>query len=406
MRLVLCALILLLMSSSGSIAQVQNCDVELFKHQESESSQKATHIVFLELVNINNYEQIKQSFKGSWAGPYGLFKSSFNNFKEKRDEYKKDVRYNFDETYSRNYAVSTLKSEGLEAYKACLETIMPSRSIALVLVPKCSVDSKISFDTIVKSPFDLEGKLTIEVLGGRLITSTRSPQFKDSDITVKEENGLTSITIGKPRSAIPALTFERLDICTEFRATPRYAKLPPQALIIPPKLSTKIEKLAHVVSEGGEFKASSDGFNGGRFVAETLRNVESYQENVGPANEHWEHNGNVYPVTLCLCATGKHVKEGIWPSGRCVMPTTSEEATIGQLTGVEFQPSAKPTEVGACQRTVKSDVSSPYEVCFRHELHATKFGSCNSSWNIVGTLMVPTEVFVANEKCSALRTAP
>ncbi len=73
MRSVLCGLILLLLPASGLIAQVQNCDVELFKHQESESVQKATHIVFLEVVNINNHEQMKQSFKGSWDGPYGFF---------------------------------------------------------------------------------------------------------------------------------------------------------------------------------------------------------------------------------------------------------------------------------------------------------------------------------------------
>ena len=98
MRSLQCALISLLIPTSGSIAQVQNCDVELFKHQESESVQKATHIVFLELVNITNYSQMKQSFKGSLDGAYGFFNSDFENFKEKRDKYEKDVRYNFDET--------------------------------------------------------------------------------------------------------------------------------------------------------------------------------------------------------------------------------------------------------------------------------------------------------------------
>jgi hypothetical protein len=54
------------------------------------------------------------------------------------------------------------------------------------------------------------------------------------------------------------------------------------------------------------------------------------------------------------------------------MPKYSEQATIGELTEVEFQPPAEQLIVGHCSRKITPDVKSPYEVCFRHEFESVR----------------------------------
>jgi len=128
---------------TSTLAVPINCDIKLFKELQTESLRRETYVFFLDLVTEDNYTKIQQGIDTSWDGDYGLFKGSWSDFSEKRKNFRKEIRLETNEKYSRDYAVTSLKSNG-KAYA------FASGEINILYARRCA--PRVAPDTISCGP--------------------------------------------------------------------------------------------------------------------------------------------------------------------------------------------------------------------------------------------------------------
>lgn len=385
MQVIMFAIITLFLSSVVSFAQhaqVLDCDVSLFKQIESENVSSSEIIFFLDLVTQENFASMQHEFKSSWDGPYGFFKTDYNDLKLKRETFRKEVQYRSDKKYSRDYAISKLTNTGLEAYKACLLTKSPpSNSLNLYLDPQTSFDRIVTVVVAFQTNLELSSKvLSVEVFGGRLVTDRRSRTFVEKSIKVSGGNP-TTITIGHPIGHTP-FNFQRTSPAEEFRVIANIAGMPPALLTIPPALKKRIEVTSRrVPQQSGSFMVRGIQDGGGR-------GIFSYDTGRGEAAlaERETFNGNA-----CVCASGE--REVGTKGGRCVAPTNFVDS--GELDSASVRFTSTPLQnCGGSNQAATRTIETPHEVCHTVVISLNAPNLCRIDWSIGGVVKQQREVFV------------
>ncbi len=354
---------------------VTKCDTKLFLHVESETVRKATFVHFLDLVTRDNYEEVKKSFKSSWDGPYGFFKGDFDSFDQKRENYRKEINYTFDEKYSRDHAVATLGPNGLRAYELCLLALNPKSSLILTIAPDTSIDTKVTVNLILHAQDGEPADFEVNVWGAKL-----AHPIKDK-IDEEKKDG--------PRILIDRFftkrqyTFDRIGPKAEFRITASGSGYTANTITIPPKRDTRIQTVPiDAEPQTGQLKVQV-GKSGDR-------RVPSYDlGELGGGGQNGEFNGSF----ACLCASGTRHAPG---NGRCVAPVEKTWKIKA------FKYAAIPGDGEGCGGTIlshpkKPEIRTDVEVCFVQQisLNGTDPPSvCSVRWFLTGKLEGKQEVFV------------
>ncbi len=388
------ATIALLMLGYPSLAMAQgsplrDCNIELFKHRESESVRRSTIIFFLDLVTDSNYEKMKQEFRSSWDGMYGFFKTDYDNFKERRAEYKRQIQYQLDEKYSRDFAVLTLNDKGLRAYKACLDFHRSNAIRPILFAHKAGpTEQLITFVVDLNSPVLPGSPVKLELFGVKEIASAIDAQTKVSKsgagmhIVIAGLKGEKQFTV---RRRSPK---EEVLITAEFEGR---TTNPP--LVIGPIRKTVTKDIEIRISQEGTFLFMARRLHDGRHDF-----IYSIDGNSMP-----EPPNDLFRGSACLCASGQRTSSGLpfERAGRCVPPKNPAETRL--LPKATFVPSHKAFNYQCGGQVQQPEVKEPerdHSICFQIPLSLnapdqwSTNKTCTVSWVLEGTLVQKGEVFV------------
>jgi hypothetical protein len=360
----------------------QECDIKLFKHIETQDVRKEDYVFFLDLVTRENYGEMKQSVNASWVGEYGFFKSGYDELDVMRTAYRKERQLQTQEKYSRDYAVSTLKHDGLEAYKACLNAFQPEQSIIVYRDANTYVDKLVTFVIRVNSKAELH-KLVVNVYGaGKLLSDV------NQDIHVKMEGDVTHIRM-EQLSNEKQFTFKRGNPKTEFIVTAEIATtLRAIPLVICQVLEKQEKWVPAAVGSNGSFM----------YYSRVQENDRIYQID-GISHGPWP--GTFYG-SACLCASGKRTAATLDAAHAGFCDGIPDDVKM-VTDSVKFSsPEASLSENYKCydqdQVPVKLTRADTDGVCytFRLSLNAdVRPGKgCTISWDLRGTALRKEVVYV------------
>ncbi len=373
---------------TSTLAVPINCDITLFKELQTESLRRETYVFFLDLVTEDNYTKIQQGIDTSWDGVYGLFKGSWTDFNEKRRNFRKEIRLETKEKYSRDYAVTSLKSNGLEAYKACLLATQPNNELTIYRDDNISVNKLVTFVVHLKSNVNLAGNVLVDVYGGGKVVSK-----PDTNVHISFSDDVAHLAIDNLISG-KQFTIERKSESAEFRVTAQIAGLVAFPLTVGPILQTRIEDVEVPVSTRGSFvyaaRRLEDGHN------DTVYVIDGH--NHGPFNGQFQGNA-------CICASGERTDSSSLPfnmAGLCIPPQNSKDVRLDQ---VKFYPESMfnnyPCGGQNQEHLVTVGLNEPHlGVCYivQPSLNAPdergKSKECTVSWTLTGTLHERRLVFV------------
>jgi hypothetical protein len=220
------------------------CDILLFKDFISDKQHLDKYLFVLDLVTNDNYDETKRNIDTSWDGPYGFFKGDYTSFDRKRQEYRKQYQMESREQYSRDYSLSTITPNGLEAYKACLEKFQPESTLLVYRASNSDVDQYVTFNVSLKTTLELRN-FSVDVFGGGALASSLPPDMK---IDGKHMHITGDHLIGTKQ-----FTFERKSYRTEFRVTAQIGGLPAIPLVVGPTLVDKETWIPEEIDASGSF---------------------------------------------------------------------------------------------------------------------------------------------------------
>lgn len=369
-----------LFSATSSVAYAESCDITLFKHMESENVKRENYIFILDQVNRDNYEEMKT---GICASVPGYFTGNYDQFREKREQYRRDLQITVQQKYSREYAVNTLNRAGLEAYNACLRSQRKESELIVYRDDNAAVDKRITFVVDLDTRVALRGPVMVEVFGaGRLLSAT------DKDTSVKRESDVLHISIENLIGG-KQFTVERPDRKAVFQATAQIAG----------KVAKPLEVGPHLEPVAKEVDVDVSVENTTQLLARRLQpGTDNYDfvwahDGVSP-NNNGVPRGTTFVGNACLCPSGERTSWdlGFREAGRCVPPKDSSEVRLLPET-VKFHPEDYLRNSYTCgglpQGAVKLQPGSGaggvcYDIAI--SLNAPPSGSieCAVRWKIVG----------------------
>jgi hypothetical protein len=289
MRVKLLSFVLLLISTSIAVSDPlpapPECDVTLFRTMISEKVQQENYVFFFDLVTRDNYQQMQTSIGATVPG---YFDGSYDQFSQKRDNYKKQIQLVTQDKYSRDYAISTLSETGLKAYTACLEAQTPKNTLIVYRNTNVSADQQVTFVVNLKTDVELAGNVLVDVFGaGKVLNSV------DGHVKISYSDGVAHIAIDRLTSG-KQFTIQRRSTRQELRVTAQIAGLVAAPLVVGPKLTTTIKDVQEEVTSQGSFL----------YMARRLENG-SFDFIYGIDGQPGVQIRETFMGNACLCASGK-----------------------------------------------------------------------------------------------------
>lgn len=378
-------------AAASELPAPPKCDVQAFKLQEGEKVDYQKIISILDLVTEDNFAQMQRNASSSWDGPYGFFKSNYNDLDVKRRNFKSQHNYNYDMRFSRDYAISTLSEEGLQAYQSCLDHEFGSSAVVASLVKNTPNDNLVTLQVYTKNTLMLPD-FSVTVYGGDLAAADTPLFRRQQNINAIERdqvNGAVLIVFNSGVRQSNPLTFRRTSIFEEFRAVPSLGGLDTKTLVIPRQLRTREESEVMPILVSGVVQLIKPTGQGGNFHHSSFRATGSGRENYEEPNA-WTSANSAYTTLLCACASRAYARTP-YPT-RCAAPSGSPLPVLRNVradvstTGCNISPIEPP-----------SNPNNPNEVCFSQKIYMNNMGdgtTCSVSWSLNGEIVTKKTVFV------------
>lgn len=113
---------LTVLTSTASFAQTANCDIELFRAKQDDTTSDLTDLFQLQLIDNSNYETAKRNASAKYSS---YFSGDYSSFNEKRSKAFSESQFRYQRAQSRHLVSSSIDDNALAAYKACLRGTSP-----------------------------------------------------------------------------------------------------------------------------------------------------------------------------------------------------------------------------------------------------------------------------------------
>jgi hypothetical protein len=376
-------------AAANELPAPRKCDVQEFKLEEHDKVNYQKIISILDLVTQDNFAQMQRNLSSSWDGEYGFFKTNYNDLDVKRSNFKTQHNYNYDMKFSRDYAISTLSEEGLQAYQSCLDHEFGSFSVVASLVKNTPSDKLVTLQVYTKNTLMLND-FSVTVYGGDLAAAD-TPLFRRQQninaIERDQANRAVLIVFNSGVRQSNPLTFRRTSISEEFRAVPSFGGLDTKTLEIPRQLQTREESEVMPILVSGVVQLEKPSDHGGDFHHRSFRATASGQEDYEEPNA-WTAANSAYATLLCACASRAYARTP-YPT-RCSAPSSVPPPVLRNVS-----PDVRTT--GCNIAPIEPAANNPNEVCFSQKIYMNNMGNgttCSVSWSLNGETVTKKTVFV------------
>ncbi len=375
----------------GARAEDVNCVVTLFKTAIHDNISKEDDVFFLDQVDQSNYEQVKNDLN---VVVPEYFYGTWNQFKEKRDTYKRNLQLTTDQKYSRQYAISTLTPEGVTAYTNCLRALRGQTQLSLYPAKAQFNDQDVTFVIDLKSPAQLAGPARIEVFGAKRLVSAPAPTDK-----VSVSQGVIHIEVLNLRD-FRTFTVERQGPRAPLRITAEDSGLVADPPIEVGPVVKAVTKLVDVPLTPVEDT-----------IHYLARRLEPGTDRI---DWRWAYNklqssgdatGQVFVGNMCICTSGQRETSGDFHgAGRCVPRTNTEERLLPDTIRLST-PGVNMAQRYSCGSPAQEQVpvelvdtgadGDAYCYAFRQSLNVPPSGSseCQTYFSLTGMKRVKQVVF-------------
>jgi hypothetical protein len=359
------------------------CDIALFKDFTSDRERLDKYLFVLDLVTSDNYEETKRNIDTSWDGEYGFFKGDYASFDQKRQQYRQQHQMESRERYSRDYILSSLTSNGLEAYKACLERLQPESSLFVYRANNSNVDKYVTFNVTLKTSLDLRN-FSIDVIGGGALVSSLPPDMR-IDRTQMHITGDRFV-------GTKQFTFERKSYRNEFIVSAQVGGLAAIPLVVGPTLVEKEVWTPEDLDTSGSFTYLSR-------VPENDR-VYAIDGFTGPGAI------GTFVGNMCLCASKsrKPPTASMAEAGACQGEVQNFKLDPATVTFDSNQISLAPASFNCANQTqggatrTRSDVAGVcYTVTMSLNADVRPSKGCQLGWHVHGTGQKKSTIYVEKQ---------
>lgn len=235
---------------SPAMAEGTNCDIELFKAKQSETTSQFTDLFQLQLVDESNYDVAKKSAAAKYKS---YFDGNYDSFNEKRKRAFQESQFKYQRQESRNFVSSTVDELGLAAYKACLKSGSP----LTVTLEKSLSPKMVSLRVLFQPSFEVKGPNPVEVkyFGGKL--------FGESEPTSPTSAKLIYPHLGVGEKKFTFERFPDVEFFASVEMTELKLSAPDVGLPVPPKLK-KVLQTKGLIAKGNQTISQPKGASVGK----------------------------------------------------------------------------------------------------------------------------------------------
>lgn len=145
-----------------------NCDAALIETRQFKNEQFAGRLAYLQLINKENYEEVKRNTNATAFISYGFFEGNYDEFQARRVKFLSLTELNLTVDQSRTFIQTGLSADAAKAYTTCME--IKARGLAGIHIwTKDVLPDKFTLVVYWRpGPGDREATLGLRAIGGEI----------------------------------------------------------------------------------------------------------------------------------------------------------------------------------------------------------------------------------------------